>query len=179
MSSSDRGNRPSRRFGALSILGAALLLGACSVQPLYGPSNFTDGSAVQKTLTRISVGSVDDRVAQQVRNRVIFQMAGGKEISDPLYHMTLTVTYRRQGLGITTTEATPGYSIVVQATITVKKVGTDETLITGTARASASYNYVNSMYNNARAEIDAQNRAAEQVGNEIAIRVATAVAAGS
>ncbi len=179
MSSSDRGSRPSRRLGALGILGAALLLGACSVQPLYGPSNFTDGSAVQKTLTRISVGPVDDRVAQQVRNRVIFQMAGGKEIVDPLYHMTLTVTYRRDGLGITTTEASPVYSVVVQATFTVKKVGSDETLITGTARASASYNYVNSMYNNARAEIDAQNRAAEQVGNEIAVRVATAVAAGS
>jgi len=176
MSSSDRGSRPIRRLGVMGILGAALLVGACSVQPLYGPASFTDSGSVQKTLTRISVGQVNDRVAQQVRNRVIFQMAGGKEISDPLYHMTLTVSYRREGLGITTTEASPVYSIVVQATFTVKKAGTEETLITGTARANASYNYVNSMYNNSRAEIDAQNRAAEQVGNEIAIRVATAIA---
>ena len=106
-------------------------------------------------------------------------MAGGKEIVDPLYHMDLTVTYRKEGIGITVTEASPVYSTIVQATFTVKKVGTDEILVTGTARASASYNYVNSMYNNSRAEIDAQNRAAEQVGNEIAIRVATAVATSS
>ena len=79
-----------------------------------------------------------DRVGQQVRNRVIFQMAGGKAISDPLYHMTLTVTSREIGLGITTTEASPIYSVIVQATFTVKRVGTEEVLITGTARANAS-----------------------------------------
>lgn len=179
MSSSDHGRRGNGRFGVMGVLAAALLLGACSVQTLYGPTTVSGGSAVQSTLTRISVEPVNDRVGQQVRNRVIFQMAGGKEISDPLYHMTLTVTYRQEGLGITVTEASPVYSVIVQATFTVKKVGTDEVLVTGTSRASASYNYVNSMYANSRAEIDAQNRAAEQVGNEIAIRVATAVAAGS
>ena len=179
MSSSDHGRRGNGRFGVMGVLAAALVLGACSVQTLYGPTTVSGGSAVQSTLTRISVEPVNDRVGQQVRNRVIFQMAGGKEISDPLYHMTLTVTYRQEGLGITVTEASPVYSVIVQATFTVKKVGTDEVLVTGTSRASASYNYVNSMYANSRAEIDAQNRAAEQVGNEIAIRVATAVAAGS
>jgi len=129
----------------MGVLAAALVLGACSVQTLYGPTTVSGGSAVQSTLTRISVGPVNDRVGQQVRNRVIFQMAGGKEISDPLYHMTLTVTYRQEGLGITVTEASPVYSVIVQATFTVKKVGTDEVLVTGTSRASASYNYVNSI----------------------------------
>jgi LPS-assembly lipoprotein len=179
MSSSDHGRRGNGRFGVVASLAAALALSACSVQTLYGPSSFAGGSEVQSTLTRISVGQVNDRVSQQVRNRVIFQMAGGKEIVDPLYHMDLTVTYRKEGIGITVTEASPVYSTVVQATFTVKKVGTDEILVTGTSRASASFNYVNSMYANSRAEIDAQNRAAEQVGNEIAIRVATAIAAGS
>lgn len=179
MSSSDRGSRANRRFGAFGALLTALALSACSVQPLYGPSNFVEGSTVQSTLTRISVGQVNDRVGQLVRNRLIFQMAGGKEISDPLYHMTLTVTSRKVGLGITTTEASPVYSVTVQASFVVKRVGTEEVLIAGTSRASASFNYVNQMYANSRAELDAQSRAADQVANEIAIRVATAVAAGS
>lgn len=181
MSSSDRGSPANRRFGvkgALVIL-AALALGACSVQTLYGPSNFAEGSAVQSTLTRISVGPVTDRVAQQVRNRVIFQMTGGRQISDPLYNMTLTVTSRQVGLGITVTEASPVYSVIVQATFTVKRIGTEEILITGTAGANASYNYVNQIYANTRAKLDAENRAAEQVGNQIATRVAAAIAAGS
>lgn len=179
MSSSDRDRPAQRRYGAVGVLAMALALGACSVQPLYGPVSFTDSGAVQQTLTRISVGQVNDRVGQQVRNRVIFQMAGGKQITDPLYHMNLTVTSRETGMGITVTEASPVYSIIVQATFTVTKVGTSEVLITGTSTASASYNYVNQMYANTRAKLDAENRAAEQVGNEIAIRVATAIAAGS
>jgi len=179
MSSSDRGSRSLRRFGTIGVVAAILALGACSVQPLYGPSNFTDSGAVQATLTRISVGPVTDRVGQQVRNRVIFQMAGGKEISNPLYHMTLTVTSRQVGLGITTTEASPVYSVIVQATFTVKRVGTEEVLISGTAAGNASYNYVNQIYANTRAKLNAEDRAAEQVGNQIAVRVATAVAAGS
>ena len=179
MSSSDRGSRANRRYGALGVLAMALALGACSVQPLYGPASFTDSGAVQQTLTRISVAQVNDRVGQQVRNRVIFQMTGGKAITDPLYHMTLTVTSREQGMGITVTEASPIYNVIVQATFAVKKVGTDEVLVSGTSRASASYNYVNQIYANTRAKLDAENRAAEQVGNEIAIRVAAAVARGS
>jgi LPS-assembly lipoprotein len=179
MSSSDRGSGARSRFGAFAVLGAALALGACSVQTLYGPTNFVEGSAVQSTLTRISVSEVSDRVGQQVRNRVIFQMAGGKAITDPLYNMTLTVTSRQVGLGITVTEASPVYSIIVQATFTVKKAGTEEILITGTAIGNASYNYVNQIYANTRAKIDAENRAAEQVGTQIATRVAAAVAAGS
>jgi LPS-assembly lipoprotein len=179
MSSSDRGSRKHSRFGAIGVLVAALALGACSVQTLYGPTNFTEGSAVQSTLTRISVSEVTDRVGQQVRNRVIFQMAGGKAITNPLYNMTLSVTSREIGLGITVTEASPVYSIIVQATFTVTKVGTGEVLVTGTAGANASYNYVNQIYANTRAKLDAEDRAAEQVGNQIATRVAAAIAAGS
>jgi LPS-assembly lipoprotein len=181
MSSSDRGSRANRRFGARGavLLGAALVLGACSAQPLYGPTAFLDSGSVQASLTRISVGEVTDRVGQQVRNRVIFQMTGGRPISNPLYHMTLTVTSRQVGLGITVTEASPVYSVIVQATFSVKRAGTEEVLVTGTASANASYNYVNQIYANTRAKIDAENRAAEQVGNQIATRVAAAIAAGS
>ena len=181
MSSFDRGSAANRRFGGVALLAAAaaLALGACSVQPLYGPSNFVDAGPVQSNLTRISVAPVNDRVGQQVRNRIIFQMTGGKAISDPLYNMTLTVTSRETGLGITAIEASPIYSVLVQTTFRVVKVGTDEVLVAGTSRANATYNFVNQVYANSRAKIDAENRAAEQVGNEIAVRVAAAVAAGS
>ena len=181
MSSFDRGSGANRRFGVRGavLLGAALALGACSVQPLYGPASFVDSGPVQGKLTRISVGEVTDRVGQQVRNTLIFQMTGGKAISDPLYHMNLTVTSRQVGLGITVTEASPVYSVIVQATFTVKRVGTEEVLVNGTASANASWNYVNQIYANTRAKLDAENRAAEQVGNQIATRVAAAIAAGS
>jgi LPS-assembly lipoprotein len=180
MSSFDYGSPTRRRLGVRAFLFvlAAVALGACTVQPLYGPTG-GGGSAVQANLTRISVDQVNDRVAQQVRNRAIFQMTGGKAISDPLYNMKLNVTSREIGLGITAIEASPVYSVNVQATFTVTRIGTSEVLLTGTSRASASYNRVNQIFANTRAKIDAENRAAEQVGNEIAVRVAAALAAGS
>ena len=58
MSSSDRGRRSIRRLGTIGVAAIAFALGACSVQPLYGPASFSDSGTVQATLTRISVGQV-------------------------------------------------------------------------------------------------------------------------
>ena len=95
MSSSDRGRPMLHRAGARGLVVALLAwaLAACTVQPLYGPA--AGGGRVQSTLTRIVVAPVQDRVSQQVRNDVIFQLTGGKAISDPLYRMKLTVTSLR------------------------------------------------------------------------------------
>ena len=81
MSSSDRGRRgesPIRRMARFWRCGGARP-GACIVQPLYGPSNFADGGAGPvDPHPAFRVEPVDDRVGQQVRNRVIFQMTGGR-----------------------------------------------------------------------------------------------------
>jgi LPS-assembly lipoprotein len=180
MSSSDHASRARRRFGARGpvLTLAAALLGACSVQPLYGPSNFVEAGPLAADLTRIAVAPVDDRVAQQVRNRVIFQMTGGKAIVDPLYRMTLSVTSRQFGTGITAIEASQVYTVDVGATFKVTRIDTGAVVVEGTARGSASYNRVNQIFANTRAKIDAENRAAEQAGNLIAVRVAAAFAKG-
>lgn len=178
MSWSDQGTPAQTRLGAraIGIVLAAALLGACSVQPLYGPSNFVESGPIESSLTRIAVSQVDDRVGQQVRNRVIFQMTGGKAISDPLYKMTLNVTSREFGTGITAIEASKVYTVDVWASYSVVRLSDQAVIAEGSARGSASYNYVNQVYANTRAKIDAENRAAEQAGNLIAIQVAAALA---
>lgn len=179
MSSSDRGLTMSLRAGArgLAIVFVAWALAACTVQPLYGPA--AGGGQVQSTLTRIAVAPVKDRVAQQVRNVVIFQMTGGKSIGDPLYRMKLTVTSREIGLGITNVDSSPVFSVQVAATYEVTEISSGDRLVRSTARASASYNRSNQEFANTRAKIDAENRAAAEAANQIAIRVAAAVARGS
>lgn len=179
MLSSDHGGRVPRRAGVRGFLFvvAALALAACTVRPVYGPAA-GDGS-VQTALTRIAVDPVDDRLAQQVRNTVIFQMTGGKAITDPIYRMKLTVTYREVSLGITNVDASPSYSIQVAATYEVTRIDTGALITRNTSRASAAYNRSNQAFANSRARIDAENRAAATVGNDIAIRVATVLAKGS
>jgi len=179
MLSSDHGSPILRRAGVRGFLFvlAAWALAACTVQPVYGPA--AAGGGVQSALTRIAVDPVDDRVAQQVRNTAIFQMTGGKAITDPIYRMKLTVTYREIGLGITNIDASPSYSVQVAATYEVTRIDTGALVTRSTSRASAAYNRSNQAFANSRAQIDAQNRAAATVGNDIAIRVATVLAKGS
>ncbi|MCB1494242.1 MAG: hypothetical protein KDJ86_00530 [Bauldia sp.] len=177
MSSSDHGRL--RRVGARGVLFAlaAWVLAACTVQPLYGPA--AGGGHVKSELTRIQVEPVKDRVGQQVRNTVIFEMTGGSAIQNPIYKMKLTVTSREVGLGLTSTDASPVYQIQVAATYEVTRVDTGAQVIRRTARGSASYSRSNQAFANSRAKIDAENRAAEMVGNDIATRVAAAIARGS
>jgi LPS-assembly lipoprotein len=73
MSSFERGNRGlGRQSGTAAImaLAAVLFLSACTVQPVYGPT--ASGASVTQTLRAIAIEPVDTRVAQVVRNRLIF-----------------------------------------------------------------------------------------------------------
>ena len=88
-------------------------------------------------------------------------------MSDPLYRMKLNVSTRQVGLGITTIESAPVYSIIVTATYEIVKIETGVLVLKGTARGTASYNRVNQVYANTRAKIDAENRAAEAAAMDI------------
>jgi LPS-assembly lipoprotein len=176
MLSSDRG-RTSRLGVSAWLVAAALGLAACTIQPVYGPA--VGGGTVKANLSRIAIDPVDDRVSQVVRNKLLFQLTGGGEEHDPIYRMHLTVTHREVALGITSIESAPVYSVSVAASYELKRIDTGEIVLRSTSRASTSYNTVNQAFANSRAKIDAQDRAATQAANDIATRVAAAVATGT
>ncbi len=113
------GGRPLlHRRAFLLALAPTLALGACTIQPLYGSA--PSGVAVATGLTHVSIEEVDTRVAQQVRNRLIFLLYGGAgEPTGPLYDMKLTVTSSESALGVTPVESAPAYSVTVSATYEV------------------------------------------------------------
>jgi LPS-assembly lipoprotein len=180
MSSSDRGHRkPLRQLGPAAILvfSASLLATACTVQPLYGPSQ--SGASVAQTLRSITIDPVDSRVGQQVRNDLIFYLTGGGgEPSDPQYRMNLRTTSSETALGITREGSAPVYSVTVTASYTVRRISTDEIVLRETVRGTASYDRYSQNFANIRAKRDAENRAAAQAADEIRIRVAAATAVG-
>lgn len=177
MSSSDA-TRPAARGGRaiVAALAAAVALAACTVQPLYGPT--PTGEAVTTALERIAIDPVDTRVAQEVRNRLVFDLGAGKQ-SAPAYRMKLTVTAAESPLGVTPVEAAPTYSITVSATYEIRSLATDEIILRGTSRGIASFDRINQVYANTRARIDAENRAAGLAATDIRIRLAAAAAKGT
>lgn len=160
---------------AATAFAAAIVLAACTVQPLYGPT--PTGEATSTALDRIAIDSVDTRVAQEVRNRLIFDLGGGRQAS-PAYRMKLTVTAAESPLGVTPVETAPTYSITVSATYEVRSLATDQIVLRGTTRGVASFDRITQVYANTRARLDAENRAATQAATDIRIRLAAAAANG-
>jgi LPS-assembly lipoprotein len=64
------------------------------------------------------------------------------------------------------------YTATMNATFVLSDIATDETLMTGRAFKSASYDFSNQRFANTRAYRDAQERVAKSVADDIAARVA-------
>jgi LPS-assembly lipoprotein len=175
MSSSDR---PPRLTALVLAVVPALALAACTVQPLYGTG--PSGAAVPAGLSHISIQQVDTRVAQEVRNRLIFLLYGGAgQPTAPTYDMKLIVTSSEQPLGVTPVESAPAYSVTVTATYEVTALATGDVVIRATTRGTASYDRVNQVFANTRAKLDAEDRAAAEVADDIRTRLAVATAQGA
>ena len=182
MSSSDfsrsrvaRGGRPVALAASALV---ALTLAACTVQPLYAPT--AAGTSVATTIASVYIEDVDTRLAQEVRNKLIFGLNGGAgQPANPAYRMKLNVTSSETALGVTTFETAPAYSITVAATYEVTSVETGKIVYRSTARGTASFDRVNQIYANTRAKLDAGNRAAALAADEIRIRLSAEAAKGT
>ncbi len=176
MSSSDRLSPPSpRRFTGAAVVGLAMFAAACTTQPLYGPT--AGGGRVPASLSQISIEEVDTRVAQQVRNQLLFDLNSRATVS-PAYYMHLTVSTAESPLGVTPVESAPAYSVTVTTTYTIRAFDSDDVILRETVRATASYDRVNQIYANVRGRRDAENRAAITAANDIRIRLSAAAARG-
>jgi LPS-assembly lipoprotein len=176
MSSLDR-VRPNRLRAALFVLAAASLA-ACTVQPVYAPQYSLGATGKSDSLTKVAIDPVNDRVAQVVRNKLMFGLNGGPTVADPVYRLRLVTSEIEVPLGVSNIEAAPTYSITVAVTYELTRVGGSQILLRSTSRGSASYDRVNSAFANTRAKIDAENRAAGVVADDIRLRIAAAAAKG-
>ena len=168
-----------RRVAAALAVASALAVSACTVQPLYGgatasiapgePSARVASIAVKEAVPRTAAGlDVALRPAQEVRNHLIFGFNGGAgQPASPRYLMELEVLQR------TTETATVQRSNddnepsagAVRLTGTYRLVDpvTTEIVATGTRSATATFDRPVQLFAEARAERDAENRAAREL----------------
>ena len=174
MSSYDQGRSGVRRCSRAILVAflPAILLAACTMQPLYSAA--PSGQSVGATLTEVAIDPVDTRVAQELRNRLIFLLYGGGQSTAAVYRLRLTVTSAESALGVTPVESAPAYSITVAATYEVTSLATGEIVLRATERGTATYDRVNQVFANTRAKLDAENRAAAVVADGIHVRLAAA-----
>lgn len=187
MSSSDRGldlarvpagpGRMSRLMrGGLVALALGVLASACTVQPVY--MTIANGPNVAADLSAVSIEDVSDRVGQEVRNNLIFAFTGGGNPATPRYDLSLRVTSADARLGFERDETAPAYSVTVTVAYQLKEISTGKVILRSLNRGVASYDRSNQAFANQRARIDAENRAAQAVADDIQLRLAAALASG-
>ncbi|MFC3073935.1 LPS assembly lipoprotein LptE [Shinella pollutisoli] len=162
--------RLAKLAGGLALLA---LVAGCQVRPLYSTGGDTGGK-----LASVSISEADDRVEQQVRNSLIFLLAGGAgEPQTAAYHLDLNVTVRNVGvlLDIKTDVPRAG-RLVVTADYNLAKIDTGETMASGRRSTVASVDFPVQEFAKLRAVRDAENRAARELAELIRADVAAALA---
>ena len=153
--------KSTRILASLAI--AALVLSSCTIQPLNSAK--PDAALVPTAFSNIEILDVNNRVGQQVRNRLIFALNGGKEPAGAVHSLKLVVVARKAAISVvTSTKAPTAAQVTVLVTYTLKQKADGETIATGIRQAIASYDRTNQSFANQRAERDAEDRAANEVG---------------
>ena len=155
-----------RTLLAASAIGLGVLAAGCTAQPLYGP-----GSAAYSGEALYHIEEVDTRVAQQVRNALIFGLNGGRNPDDAPYRVKLLVTSFAQNLSVEVARQAPTSARVVVNTSFTVRDGTDNIVMTGERSAAASFDRTIQRFANRRSQRDAENRAAKQAAERVRLAV--------
>lgn len=162
------------RAGLAAAVAAAMLTG-CQVRPLYSTAS-TSADAPARVAS-VAVKTVSTREAQQVRNHLIFLINGGaREAADARYQVSLGVTAMTTGALATqvadTTDYVPTASTVTMTSLyQINDTTTGESVASGKRQVMASFDRPRQEFAAARAERDAQDRAARELAEQLRLAI--------
>ena len=169
----------SRKNGLMAALVCGMIaLAGCQVRPLYSDAAPNAlGTSTNAALNSISVNEVDNRVAQEVRNHLIFGLSGGAgEPASPSYTLDLGVT--SQTLSVAAIQNAPGNAgqptagSVVLTSLYVLKDMSGQQVASGKRTATASFDRPLQQFATLRAQRDAENRAARELADMLKLAIA-------
>ena len=164
------------------MLAAFLASAGCTVEPLNAsaPSGLSSGTQAFDTraaLREISVDPVSTRVAQQVRNRLLFSMHGGAPVETGKYALTLTVRNTTRVLATPLNgDVAKAAQVRVEGAYLLRERSNGAVVAKGRRAAVAAYDRTDQLFANKRAERDAQNRAAFELAERLRVDLAQRVA---
>ena len=148
---------------ALALVLALVVLGACAVEPLYGSRA---GEARGGGAAAIEIASVKDRVAHIVRNHLIDSLTPKGQPANPDYRLTLSVEQRKTALLVQLDDHATRYNLTLRATFSLADRN-GVVVYRDRARATGSFNVVESGFATLTAERDAAEEAARVLSDDI------------
>jgi len=165
----------------LALIGGLSLALAGCFQPMYGSvAPGTPGGDTFERLATVEVAPVGGRSGIVLRNDVVFGLTGGRGAAAPAYRLAISYSSTATPVFLDSTGGRPtAQSITVSSEYTLKDLATDKIIRRGTAFSTASVDRSAQRYAAARAGIDAEERAAKAVAEQIITQVAAWLAPGS
>jgi LPS-assembly lipoprotein len=161
MWSSERPRRSRRTF----LLGGCLTLGACNIRPLLLET--ADDQEVRQELEAISIVGLDGRLGQLVRTSLLDQLnPAGADVPNR-YILQVHLQRSAQSLGIQLNDEITRFNLVLTARFELLDAKGGRVLYEDQVRRIASYNVAEQPYATLAAEVDAERRVANEVGNNI------------
>ncbi|HBC53161.1 MAG TPA: hypothetical protein DCZ06_02770 [Alphaproteobacteria bacterium] len=157
------------RLRILSFAGCLLLLAGCGFTPVYG--NRAAPGSVPAQFDRIEVTPIGGRVGLQLRNDLIdrFSARGGQTAK--LYRLDIVLNARKEGLAIQQDESVTRFNYRLFGNLKLVRLSDQQVIFEDNARTYVAYNVVQSDFATLSAERDAEERAAHDLGAEIATRL--------
>jgi LPS-assembly lipoprotein len=153
-----------------------LSAGGCGFHPLYGPT--ASGANLSEVMKTIDVAAIPSRTGQRLRNELIFGNTGGGDRLPAAYRLDVALRETIRNTLITTSGLSTGQIVQLDAEYRLVRLKDNEVVYKGYSTAEAAYDLVGatgtngSVYGDTRAPIDAENRVARTLGDEIKTRVA-------
>lgn len=170
MSSSERSFR---LVAPVFVVAAALLLGGC-FRPMYATTSVAPGAPpLTETLAAVSVGKIEGRVGQQVRNALEFGLTGGSGAAPPRYRLEMAVISSRTTAIVDVENDEPRIdTVTLTGTFSLFPVDSKTPVLRGTNYARKSFDRGLQRFAALRAARDAENGAARVLADQIKTRVA-------
>jgi LPS-assembly lipoprotein len=173
------------RVATVIALGA---LNAACFQPLYATQTIGGGPGVGTRLAQVDVdrinapnGTPESRIANEIQNALAFELHGGSAIS-PTHRVNVKmVTMRSSVITDTLTGRVEAEITGLDATFTLVELATGKTVMSGRtfSRVSSDYPGQQQRFARVRARLDAEDRAAKVLAENIRTRLASYFIAGT
>ena len=173
------------RIATVIALGA---LNAACFQPLYA-SRSVSGTPLGTALAQVQIeripaanGTPEARIAVELQNQVDFELNGGGGLISPTHRLLIRITTNRNSI---ITDVTTGRVMAeitgIDALFTLTELATGKVVLNGRtfSRVSSDYPGQQQRFARQRARLDAEDRAAKVVAENIRTRLASFFVAGT
>jgi LPS-assembly lipoprotein len=162
----------SSRFCLLVIL-LTLSLSACGFRPVYTATTDTGHNVyVRDSLAQIEIAPIPNKIGVDLRNNLIDKIYQAGSPASPVYRLDVTVKDLRVfETGIARDAATIREQLKLLVSAKLTNIETNEVIFNRDFSSLTNYNILSSEYTTIVAREDAQNRAVNQVGDDIVTRL--------